>query len=58
MQAIKSVVVSAAEEFVKKDLFKKMIIWSQMDEPGSVSMEHIVGCDVCKRGFIILAKSV
>ncbi|HPC28871.1 MAG TPA: beta-galactosidase trimerization domain-containing protein [bacterium] len=58
MQAIKSTVVSTADEFVKKDLFKNMVAWSEMDEPGSVSMEHITGCNVCQIGFKSYLKKI
>ena len=51
IEAITSLVKSAAENFAKQNLFKDMVAWSQMDEPGSVSMEHIVNCAVCQRSF-------
>lgn len=51
MDAIKNIVNSAGEKFLKEDLFKDMVAWSQMDEPGSVSMDHIVRCDNCHIKF-------
>lgn len=51
MDGIKNIVNSAGEKFLKEDLFKDMVAWSQMDEPGSVSMEHIVSCKVCSLKF-------
>ncbi|MCX7705776.1 MAG: hypothetical protein N2115_05910 [bacterium] len=51
MGAIKAIVSSAGEKFLKEDLFKDMVAWSQMDEPGSVSMEHIVKCSTCTIKF-------
>ncbi len=52
MDGIKNRVNSAGEDFLKKGLFNdNMVAWSQMDEPGSVSMEHIVRCNVCEVKF-------
>ncbi|MCM8817534.1 MAG: beta-galactosidase trimerization domain-containing protein [Candidatus Omnitrophica bacterium] len=51
MDGIKNIVSSAGEKFAKEDLFKDMVAWSQMDEPGSVSMDHIVKCDNCHIRF-------
>ncbi|MCM8825074.1 MAG: hypothetical protein NC937_02830, partial [Candidatus Omnitrophica bacterium] len=51
LDAIKNIVNSAGEKFLKQDLFKDMVAWSQMDEPGSVSMEHIVKCSICHVKF-------
>lgn len=51
IDGIRRIVSSAGEKFLKEDLFKDMITWSQMDEPGSVSMEHIIKCNVCTMKF-------
>ncbi len=51
IEAIKNTVNSSGEKFLKEDLFKNMVAWSLMDEPGSVSMEHIVKCGVCTVKF-------
>ena len=52
IEAINSIMKSSAEDFLKRGLFKDdMVAWSQMDEPGSVSMEHIVKCPVCLMVF-------
>ena len=51
MPAIKSIVLSSAQSVAKNWPLQDIIAWSLMDEPGSVSMEHIVNCQPCIAGF-------
>ena len=41
---------SAAQTMIDKGRVKDVITWNLMDEPNSVSLDHMIGCPVCAKG--------